>query len=343
MRIGLDVMGGDNAPRAPLEGAFAALDRLDPSDQLFLVGDEKSIASAMKEHGVEDARLVVVPTDEVIGMDEPPVEAVRSKTRSSIVVLVELGSPRRAGKNNRQPLDAIISAGNTGACVSAAQMHMRRLRNVHRPGIAVTVPTFAGPIVLIDVGANLEPKPHHLAQYGVMGDVYARKMLGIDKPRVALMNVGGEEQKGTAEMKRARELLRAAEDVQYVGYIEGRAVFNGEADVIITDGMVGNVMIKLAEGLSDGIFRAIGREIQRVDPELARRFAPVVQQIYAQHDYHEYGGAPLLGVNGICLIAHGSSEARTITNAILRARSLVQNAVNDAISARLGAMEEAIA
>jgi glycerol-3-phosphate acyltransferase PlsX len=220
---------------------------------------------------------------------------------------------------------------------------MRRLRNVHRPGIAVTVPTFAGPIVLIDVGANIEPKPHHLAQYGVMGDVYARRMLGLENPRVALMNVGGEEQKGTAEMKHARDLLREAANVNFVGYIEGRGVFNGEADVIITDGVVGNVMIKLAEGLSQGIFRAIGREVQRVDPDLAERFAPVVQHIYAQHDYHEYGGAPLLGVNGICLIAHGSSEVRTITNAIVRSRSLVQTGVNEAISARLGAMEEAVA
>jgi glycerol-3-phosphate acyltransferase PlsX len=222
-------------------------------------------------------------------------------------------------------------------------MHMRRLRNVHRPGIAVAVPTFGGPVLLIDVGANIEPKPHHLAQYGVMGDIYARRIFGVERPRVALMNVGGEEQKGTAEMKLARQMLRAADDLEFVGYIEGRAVFNGEVSVVITDGVVGNVMLKLAEGLSQGIFRAIGREIRKIDPELALRFEPVVSRIYAQHDYHEYGGAPLLGVNGTCLISHGSSEARTITNAILSAKRFVETGVNTAIIERLGALERALA
>jgi glycerol-3-phosphate acyltransferase PlsX len=276
-------------------------------------------------------------------MDEPPVEAVRSKPDSSITVLAELASARKASRRGTEPLDAIISAGNTGACVAAAQMHIRRLRNVHRPGIAVTIPTFSGPIVLIDVGANIEPKPHHLAQYGVMGEIYSRRIMGVQNPRVALMNVGGEEQKGTAEMKLARDLLRSAEGANFVGYIEGRAVFNGEADVVITDGVVGNVMIKLAEGLSEGIFKAITREVMRVDPTLAERFQPVVKEIYAQHDYHEYGGAPLLGINGICLIAHGTSEARTIANAIRRAKDLVDAKVNDAIVERLGLVEEAVA
>ncbi|NNM24956.1 MAG: phosphate acyltransferase, partial [Phycisphaerales bacterium] len=259
MRIGLDVMGGDNAPHAILEGAIGALDRLEPSDELWLVGDETTIRSALAEHSINDDRIVVTPTTQVIEMAEPPVEAVRGKPDSSITVLAELASARRAKKRDAEPLDAIISAGNTGACISAAQMHMRRLRNVHRPGIAVTVPTFSGPVVLIDVGANIEPKPHHLAQYGVMGELYASRVLGVERPRVALMNVGGEEQKGTADMKFARDLLRSVEGVNFIGYIEGRAVFNGEADVVITDGVVGNVMLKLAEGLSEGIFKAIAR------------------------------------------------------------------------------------
>jgi glycerol-3-phosphate acyltransferase PlsX len=343
MRIGLDVMGGDHAPHAVLDGAVSALDRLEPADRLYLVGDGDVIASKLNEAGVDDERLVVVRCSQTIAMDEPPVEAVRSKPDSSITVLAELASGRKASRRGYEPLDAIISAGNTGACVAAAQMHMRRLRNVHRPGIAVTVPTFSGPILLIDVGANIEPKPHHLAQYGVMGEIYARRILGVQNPRVALMNVGGEEQKGTAEMKLARDLLRNAEGANFVGYIEGRAVFNGEADVVITDGVVGNVMIKLAEGLSAGIFKAITREVMRIDPTLAERFQPVVKEIYAQHDYHEYGGAPLLGVNGTCLIAHGTSEARTIANAIRRAGDLVNAKVNEAIVERLGLVEEAVA
>ena len=343
MRIGVDVMGGDNAPLAILEGAIAALDRIDDSDQIFLVGDGDMIRGFLAERAIDDGRIDIIATTQSIGMGEAPVEAVRSKPDSSITVLSEVASVRKAKRRGMEPIDAVISAGNTGACISAAQMYMRRLRNVHRPGIAVTVPTFSGPVVLVDVGANIEPKPHHLAQYGVMGDVYARSILGIENPRVALMNVGGEEQKGTTEMRQARDMLREHAGVNFVGYIEGRAVFNGGADVVITDGVVGNVMLKLAEGLSEGIFKAIAREVHRIDPELAARFQPVVQSIYAQHDYHEHGAAPLLGVNGICLIAHGSSEARTISNAIVNAKRFVEAGVNDDIISRLGALEEALA
>jgi glycerol-3-phosphate acyltransferase PlsX len=343
MRIGIDVMGGDHAPDAILEGSVASLSRLDSSDEITLVGDHAVIERYLAAHAVTDPRVRVVGTTQVIGMDESPVEAVRSKPNSSLAVLAELGSQRRAEQHGGAALDAIFSAGNTGACVSAAQMHMRRLPNVKRPGIAVTVPTFAGPVVLIDVGANIEPKPDHLAQYGIMGDVFARHMLGIANPRVALMNVGGEEQKGTTEMKSARDLLRSAADVNFIGYVEGRGIFSGDADVVVTDGVVGNVMIKLAEGLSEGIFKAIAHGVKSIDPELAMRFAPVVKKIKSDHDYHEYGGAPLLGVNGVCLIGHGSSVARTTANAILRCKHFVESGVNQAISQRLGAMEESAA
>jgi glycerol-3-phosphate acyltransferase PlsX len=338
MRIGLDVMGGDNAPDAILQGAIDALDRLEPTDVVVLVGDGGVIERTLADRGVDDGRITVVPATQVIAMDESPVEAVRGKRDSSLVALA-----RMAGRRAERPLDAMISAGNTGACVTAAQMYMRRLPGVHRPGVAVTMPTFGGPVVLIDVGANLEPKPHHLAQYGVMGGVYAKLAFGIERPRVALMNVGGEGQKGTIFMKKARDLLRAEETLQFIGYIEGRAVFEGEANVVVTDGLVGIVMLKLAEGLSAGIFKAIAREVFEADPELAARLEPVVKRIYAKHDYHEYGGAPLLGVNGVCMISHGSSVARTITNAILRSKQFVESRVNEAITRRLGAMQEAAA
>jgi len=343
MRIGLDVMGGDHAPACAIDGAVAALEHLRPDDELHLVGDRACIESGLAERDVSDPRLVIHPTTELIGMADPPVESVRSRADSSINVMAELGSRRKAERRGIAPLDAILSAGNTGACVTAAQMHMRRLPGVLRPGIAVTVPTFAGPIVIIDVGANIEPKPHHLAQYGVMGEVYARKILGIEKPRVAIMNVGGEEQKGTAEMKHARELLKADDSMEFIGNIEGRGVFDGEADVVVTDGVVGNVMLKLAEGLSAGIFKAIGREVARIDPELAMRFKPVVAEIYRQHDYHEYGAAPLLGVDGLCFISHGSSEARAIANAIHRARVYIDERINEHIVERLATVEEAVA
>ena len=335
MRIGLDVMGGDNAPDAILDGAIASLPRLSADDELVLYGDQRLIEGAIKSAAGHKCKVRVVGTSEVIGMDESPVEAVRSKPDSSIVVCC-----KHASRKADHPIDAVISAGSTGAQVTAAQMYMRRLPNVHRPGIAVAVPTFHGPIVLIDVGANIEPKPIHLAQYGVMGDVFSRCMLGIDKPRVALMNVGGEEQKGTTEMKEARDRLRDVADLEFVGYIEGRTVFDGEVDVVVTDGVVGNVIIKLAEGLSAGIFKALAREVFMIDPQLAMRLEPVVKSIYAKHDYHEYGGAPLLGVNGVCMICHGSSIARTITNAVLKTKQIYDAKVNEAISQRLGAMEQ---
>ena len=335
MRIGVDVMGGDNAPDEILKGCIAAVESLHADDTLVLIGDGPLIAETLEERGINAGKkLEIVATTEVIEMDDPPVDSVRTKKNSSIAVMGKMGSPKDPNR-----LDAVISAGNTGACVTAAQMHMRRLPGVVRPGIAVTVPTFSGPIVLLDVGANIEPKASHLAQYGLMGEIYAREVLGISNPRVALMNVGGEEQKGTQEMRDARDMLRGVGDVNFIGFVEGRGVFNGDADVVITDGVVGNVMLKLAEGLSSGIFKALAREVFEIDPSLAGRLDPVVKSLYAKHDYHEYGGAPLLGVNGVCLISHGSSVARTITNAVRRARNFVELGINDAIVRRLEAAQ----
>lgn len=334
MRIGVDVMGGDHAPDAILEGSLVAASELPADDVLALFGDQSVIEPAVRDHPAKP-RIEIVHTSEVIGMAESPVDAVRSKPDSSITVMAK----RASSKQTDGRLDAIISAGNTGAQVTAAQMYMRRLPHVHRPGIAVIVPTFSGPVTLIDVGANIEPKPHHLAQYGVMGAIYSEVATGITNPRVGLMNIGGEEQKGTAELKQARDMLRDLAGVDFVGFLEGRDVFRGAADVIVTDGIVGNVMLKLAEGLAEGLFKQITMEVSATDPELAERFKPVVKKIYARHDYHEYGGAPLLGVNGVCIISHGSSQPRTITNAILRARELVTSGVNAAISERLAGMD----
>jgi len=337
MRLGVDVMGGDNAPEEIAKGCVEVLEHLQDGDQLVLAGPIEQVKSLLSEYAADDDRIQVIDTPEVIGMEESPVEAVRGKRNSSIVRLAQLSS-RKA--DPAEALDAWISAGNTGACVSASAMHMRRLPGVHRPGIVVTVPTFSGPIILVDVGANIEPKPHHLAQYGVMGSIYAEQVLGIKEPRVALMNVGGEEQKGTAEMQTARDLLRATPKIDFTGYIEGRAAFSGGADVIVTDGVLGNVMLKLAEGLSTSIIKGLVSEIEGVDRELLDRVKPVLKGFYDKYDYHEYGGAPLMGANGYCLISHGSSKARTIKNAILRARNLVEIGLNETIVERLRAQEE---
>jgi glycerol-3-phosphate acyltransferase PlsX len=330
MRLAVDVMGGDHAPDAIIKGCIDALPLLEPQDELVLVGNRHDIEEIFSERGVNDARVSIEHASQVIGMDESPVEAVRTKKDSSIVRMSLLGS-----RKSEHPCDGVLSAGNTGACVSAATMHMKRLAGVHRPGIAVTMPAFHGPVVLCDAGANPEPRPSHLWQYGVMAEVFAKQVLGIERPRVAQMNIGSEEGKGTDMIQNVRELLRHTPDMNYIGYIEGRDLFDGAADVVVTDGFVGNTLLKMAEGLAKSLFNAIAHEIFAVNPELGMQLEPVIKQIYRKNDYHEYGGAPLLGVNGVCVIAHGSSEARTIRAAVRNAKHFVQAGLNDAIIKRL--------
>lgn len=338
MRIAVDVMGGDHAPDAILAGCLDAVPLLASGDRMVLVGDEAVIREGMHERGLTgERRLEVEPTTEVIGMAEAPVTALRSKPNSSIVRMGWLGS-KRAGEKR---CEVVISAGNTGACVAAAQMAMRRLPGVHRPGIAVTMPTFFGPVVICDVGANPEPRATHLHQYAHMAGVFAARVIGIKRPRVALMSIGGEEGKGNSLVRECHKLIKADPDLNYVGYVEGRELFAGKADVVVTEGFTGNVVIKLAEGLAAGLFKTIAHEIFEVDPQLAVKFEPVVKSIYKKHDYHEYGGAPLLGANGICMIGHGSSEARTITSAIRAALKYAALGVNEGIVEALAKLEPA--
>lgn len=336
MRIAIDAMGGDHAPDVIIKGAIDALELLDADDQIILVGDEAIIGEHISERGINDPRLIVHHASQAIGMDESPVDAVRSKPDSSIVQMMHLASKR----HNDNPVDVVISAGNTGACVSAATMYMRRLPGVHRPGIATAIPTFHGPVIICDVGANPEPRDTHLAQYAIMAEIYAKKVLGIASPRVALLNIGSEEAKGTVMIKSVRDMIRGIHDLNYTGYIEGREVFEGGADVIVTDGFVGNTMLKLAEGFAKSLFKAIAHEVFEADPDLAMKLQPVVESLMKKNDYHEYGGAPLLGVNGACIICHGSSEARTIRAAVRAAREYVAAGVNAAIIERVSAIDE---
>lgn len=334
MRLAVDVMGGDHAPEAVLKGCIRALDLLESGDELVLVGTADLINELMREWGVSDPRITIDHAPDTIEMHESPTKAVRSKPDSSIVRMALLGS-----KKVDRPCDVVLSAGNTGACVAAAIMHMKRLPGVHRPGIAVTIPAFHGPIVLCDAGANPEPRATHLWQYAIMADTYSKHVLGTKNPRVALMNIGSEEGKGSDLVKEARDLLRETPDINYIGYVEGRDFFAGAADVIVTDGFVGNTILKMAEGMAKSLFEAIAQEIFELDPDLALQFEPVVKQIYAKNDYHEYGGAPLLGVNGAMMIAHGSSQPRTITAAIRNSKAFVRTATNEAIVARIAEIE----
>lgn len=337
VRIGVDVMGGDHAPDAVLKGCLAALPLLGERDELVLVGPRDLINETLSERGVRDPRIVIEHAPDVIAMDESPAKAVRGKPDSSIVRLARLGSDKAERR-----CDVVLSAGNTGACVSAAIMHMRRLEYVHRPGIAVTFPAFHGPVVMIDAGANPEPKPAHLWQYAVMADTYARHVLKMDRPRVGLINIGSEEAKGTDLIKESRDLIKSTPGIHYTGYVEGRDLFDGVVDVVVTDGFLGNTLLKMAEGLAKSLFAAIASEIIAIDPVLALQLDPVVRQIYQKNDYHEYGGAPLLGVNGAFFIAHGSSEPRTIKAAIRNCRQYVASGVNQQIIQRLAEVEQAM-
>ena len=338
MRIAVDVMGGDHAPDTILKGCLDGLACLADDDTLVLIGPSAMLNEQLDERGVRDHRIEILDASDVIPMDESPTKAVRQRTESSIVKMAIAGSHKVDN-----PVDVVISAGNTGACVAAGIMHMKRLPGIHRPGIAVTVPAFHGPIVLCDAGANPEPRATHLWQYGVMADVYAKQVLGIANPRVAIMNIGSEEGKGSDLVKGARDLLKATPGLNFTGYVEGRDFFAGAADVIITDGFVGNTVLKMAEGMAKSLFQAIAQEIFEIDPNMAIQFEPVVKQIYAKNDYHEFGGAPLLGVNGAMMIAHGSSESRTIKAAIRNAREFVSHGVNAHIIERIAEVERVVA
>ncbi len=335
IRIAIDVMGGDHAPGAILDGCIDALSHLSDTDRLVLIGPEDTIEASLAERKINDSRIEIEHASEVIPMGASPTVAVRQMQDSSIVKMAKLGS-RKA----EVMCDAVLSAGNTGACVAAGQMHMKRLSGVHRPGIAVTFPSFHGPVVLCDAGANPEPRASHLWQYGIMADVYARRAMGLENPRVGLMNIGSEESKGSGLAKQTADMLKRTPGINYIGFIEGRDVFGGTADVIITDGFVGNTVLKMAEGFAKSIFQAIAQEIYEHDPKLAMQFEPIVKQIYKKNDYHEYGGAPLLGVNGVMMIAHGNSEARTIRAAIRNTLEYVRGHVNDEIVTRLAQLAE---
>ncbi|HED52810.1 MAG TPA: phosphate acyltransferase PlsX [Phycisphaerales bacterium] len=339
MRLAIDVMGGDHAPDAILKGCVEGLVHLGPDDRLVLVGRERDINEVLGEMGAGDSRLEVHHTDEVIGMCEPPAKAVRSKPNSSIVQMCRLASKR---VDDAVRCDAALSAGNTGACVSAGVMQMKRLKGVHRPGISVAMPGYHGPIVLCDAGANPEPTAQHLWQYAIMAEAFSRLVLGIEHPRVAIMNIGAEDSKGTETIRTARDLIKATPEMNYIGFIEGREFFEGVADVVVTDGLMGNVVLKTAEGMAKSLFKAISKEIMELDPELMGRFAPVAKAIWAKNDYHEYGGAPLMGVNGCLFIAHGSSEPRTIANAIRSCRDYVAADVNSGIVERIAQAEAAV-
>jgi len=324
MRIAVDAMGGDNAPGEIISGALASVEELDSEDKIILVGHSRTIEpyiNSLKKSITQHIELVDAP--EVIGMDEGPIESLRRKRKSSIAVMAKMAA--------KGEFDAVISAGNTGACVAAFQMRMRNLAGVNRPGIAVVFPTFEGPVTICDVGANIACKPINLYQYAIMASKYSSCILGIENPRVGLMSIGQEDAKGNEVVKKARSFMKSAPSLNFIGNIEGRDIFRGVCDVAVCEGFVGNVVLKLTEGLIDGLFKAIKHELMQKKLRLAMKFKPVMTQIYKKYDYNEYGGAPLLGINGTAIICHGSSKSRTIKNAVLTSKKHYITKINDKI------------
>lgn len=326
VRIAVDAMGGDHAPRAILEGAITAL-REDGDLRLLLTGRREVIEPFLADAADARGRAEIVHAADVIGMDDPPVEALRARKDSSLAAVARLAAQGEA--------DAAISAGNTGAFAAACQLKMRPLPCVDRPGIAVTIPAFHGPFVICDVGANIQAKPRHLYEYGVMASEYARMILGIAAPRVGVLSVGEESEKGTRLVRQTHELLEADAGIRFIGNVEGRDLFNDRCDVAVCDGFVGNVILKLVEGLAEGLFRTLAHEV-REEPDGAReRMQATLERVWKRHDYSEYGGAPLLGINGVSVVCHGRSERRAIANAIKAAKRFVALGFKERVIERL--------
>jgi glycerol-3-phosphate acyltransferase PlsX len=327
MRIAIDAMGGDNAPKEIISGALESIEKLSENDEIILVGPEDQIEALLPSPKARKGMISIVHAPDVIEMAESPVESLRRKPKSSIAVLAKLAKRGQA--------DSIISAGNTGACVAAFQMRIRNLPGVIRPGIAVVFPTPGGPVTICDVGANIACKPIHLYQYGIMAGVYCKHLFNIENPRVGIMSIGEEEAKGNETVKKTRDLIKADKKINFIGNIEGRDIFQGKCDVVICEGFVGNVILKLTEGLVEGLFKAIKHELKGEKIWLAMKFKPVMMRIYQKYDYNEYGGALLLGLNGTGIICHGSSESRTIKNAILASKRFYTEKINDKIVQRI--------
>jgi len=331
MKVALDAMGGDHAPREIVEGAVrAARSR---GTEVVLVGDTASVQAELNRvtHGSIPPTISIHHTTEVIGMGEAPATACKTKKDSSIMVSARLA---REGK-----VTGFVSAGNTGACMTASFLVMGRLEGVQRPAIPVPIPHRQGVTVVLDAGANVDARAQHLAQWAVMGEVYSEKIFGVSRPRIGLLNVGEEEGKGGEVVNEAYELLKGSK-LNFIGNIEGRDIVNGKVDVVVCDGFVGNVVLKLAEGVGRELFDWLKDSYKAAGP-LAKLGAylsmPVFRNIKKAFDPATYGAQPLLGVDGICMITHGSASALAIDNALKVAETYYSQNANNEIKERLKA------
>jgi glycerol-3-phosphate acyltransferase PlsX len=324
-RIALDAMGGDNAPQVEVEGTALALQELPPGFRMQLVGRPAAIEAALSAFpGIDRARIEIVEAPDVVGMGEKPLAALRSKPGSSIMVGLGLQKEGRS--------DAFISAGNTGAVMAASTLLLRLHPGVQRAAIGALLPTATQPVLLLDAGANVDCDARELVGFAQLGAVYARDVLGRANPAVGLLNVGEEDEKGSAVVKEAHHLLRSATGFRYVGNVEGRDVPTGEArgrplDVVACDGFVGNVVLKFYESAA----RVFVKLLKEALPDVLQR--PEMGDVLRILDYATYGGAPLLGVQGVSIICHGSSPAKAVKNAIRVAAQAVASNLSQDIGA----------
>ncbi|MFH1287361.1 MAG: phosphate acyltransferase PlsX [bacterium] len=334
MRIALDAMGGDDSPRIEVEGAIqaAALS----GTEIILVGDENRIKNELKKYNNSyTLPLTVMNAKEVITMNELPAMAVRKKRDSSIVVAVRLVKEGEA--------DAVVSAGSTGAVMTACLFELGRLKGINRPAIATIMPTLTGHSVLLDVGANVDCRASNLLEFGIMGDVYTRYILKKKDPRIGLLSVGEEGSKGNELIKEAYAFFEKG-PFNFIGNVEGREIVNGKADVVVCDGFIGNVVLKFGESVAEMILTLLKQEFTKgFLSKLGVMFLrPALNNFRKRIDYSEYGGAPLLGIDGDCIICHGSSSSKAIMNALRVARDFSEQKVNDHIRESLSSVTEYI-
>ena len=330
MRIALDAMGGDHGPAPNVGGARLALAAA-PDLSVVLVGDQAQLDPLLAADSLPPGRAEVLHAPTTVEMKEKPAEALRRKPDASVFRCWQLMAEGR--------VDGLVSAGNTGAVVAGGLKTRKFLKCVHRPGIATVMPTAKGRCVVMDVGANVFPKPRHLLEYGAMGAVFAKHMLGVERPTLGLMNVGEEEGKGHDLVQKTYELFRnSALKDRFVGNIEGRDIHRGAVDVVVTDGFTGNVVLKLCEGVSEFVLGLVGQEVIARLPNDRAVAAEALKALVGKYHYSAFGGAPLLGVEGVCIICHGSSKDKAIANALGVAAQDVRVKLNEKIVAELEAL-----
>ena len=328
MRIAVDAMGGDYAPAVVVEAVADAL-RMFPDVEILLVGHLEKLAYYLqKEHLKEGPRLQLVHAEEVVEMGEPSTTSIRAKKHSSITVCATLAAEGKA--------DAVISAGHTGAAVAASKVKMRILKGVDRPAIATFMPAVGGRFILVDAGANTDCTPLNLAQFAIFGEVYAQMFLNIEKPRIGLISVGGEDIKGNELTKEAFKILSNM-PINFVGNVEGHDMFFHSADVVVCDGFSGNLVLKTAESIASAIRHWLKESIMK--NAIRKTGALLAQQAFADvkaiSNFEEYGGAPLLGLNGVCIIGHGASTPKAVRNAIKVANDFAKRGLPSRISTRI--------